>query len=47
VDGRPLLNAVSVYAPWERYLGAARPISADGNAHRILSDLSPLLWNER
>ena len=47
VAGQPVLVAVSVYAPWERYLGKEQPIWADGSAHRILSDLAPLLWNER
>ena len=41
VDGRPTFTAVSVNARWE----GARPgpIWADGSAHRILSDLSPLM----
>lgn len=47
VDGRPLFTAVSVYSPWERYLGREEPLWADGSAHRILSDLAPLLWNQR
>lgn len=47
VDGRFRFVAVSVYAPWERYFGKEKPIWADGSAHRILSDLAPLLWNQR
>lgn len=47
VDGTPRFTAVSVYAPWERYFGKDSPVWADGSAHRILSDLSPLLWNQR
>jgi hypothetical protein len=46
-DGKPLFIAVSVYAPWERYFGKESPVWADGSAHRILSDLSPLLWNQK
>lgn len=45
VDGDPVLTAVSVYAPWEKY--PSGQIWADGSAHRILSDLSPLLWSGR
>jgi endonuclease/exonuclease/phosphatase family metal-dependent hydrolase len=47
VDERHLFTAASVYAPWEQYFGAKSPIWADGSAHRILSDLAPLLWNPR
>lgn len=47
VGGRSLFTAVSVYAPWERYLGREKPLWADGSAHRILSDLTPLLWSQR
>lgn len=47
VGGAQVLTAVSVYSPWERYLGRESPLWADGSAHRILSDLSPLLWNQR
>lgn len=42
-----LFTAVSVYAPWERPLGRDEPCWADGSAHRILSDLAPLLWDQR
>jgi exonuclease III len=47
VEGVDAFIAVSVYAPWERYFGAEKPVWADGSAHRILSDLSPLLWYEK
>lgn len=47
VDESYKFTAVSVYAPWERYLGKESPIWADGSAHRILSDLSPLLWKQK
>lgn len=47
LDGTYKFTAVSVYAPWERYFGQESPIWADGSAHRILSDLSPLLWNQK
>jgi exonuclease III len=47
VDGAPRFTAVSVYAPWERYFGKESPMWADGSAHRVLSDLAPLLWNQR
>jgi hypothetical protein len=41
-DGSPI-TVVSVYAAWERSIDGQGPIWADGSAHRILSDLSPLL----
>jgi hypothetical protein len=41
---QPLFVAASVYAPWERPLAGDRPIWADASAHRLLSDLTPLLW---
>ena len=44
VRGKELFTAVSVYSPWERPLERTRPIWADGSAHRLLSDLSPLIW---
>lgn len=47
VDAEAHFTAVSVYAPFERYLKRDRPIWADGSAHRILSDLAPLLWDHR
>lgn len=47
VAGEAKFTAVSVYAPWERYLVHDSPKWADGSAHRILSDLAPLLWNQR
>lgn len=47
VDDVPRFTAVSVYAPWERPLGRDEPCWADGSAHRILSDLAPLLWDQR
>jgi endonuclease/exonuclease/phosphatase family metal-dependent hydrolase len=43
IDGREVLTAVSVYAPWERPLGSDTPIWADASAHRLLSDLTPLI----
>lgn len=43
VGGRDLFNAVSVYAPWERGPNAGSPIWADASAHRLLSDLTPLI----
>ncbi len=47
VDGVPRFVAVSVYCPWERPLGCDDPIWADASAHRILSDLVPVLHNAR
>ena len=44
VRGKELFTAVSVYSPWERPLDAMTPIWADGSAHRLLSDISPLTW---
>lgn len=35
VGGRPIFTAVSVYAPWERYLGREKPLWADGSAHLV------------
>jgi hypothetical protein len=46
-EGRTRFTAVSVYAKWERPLGRYRPIWADSSAHRLLSDLTPLLWDQR
>jgi hypothetical protein len=45
VDGTPRFVVVSVYAAWERPLGRDRPIWADASAHRILSDLAPLVYD--
>lgn len=42
VDGSVAFTAVSVYAAWETSVSSGREY-ADGTAHRILSDLSPLL----
>jgi exonuclease III len=47
VDGQVAFTAVSVYAPWERPVGRDEPAWADGSAHRLLSDLAPLLWDQR
>lgn len=41
-DGHVAFTAISVYAAWESNIGPGRGY-ADGTAHRILSDLSPLL----
>jgi len=43
-DGVPLFNVASVYALWERPLDSESPIWADASAHRLLSDLTPLIW---
>lgn len=43
VGGKELFTAISVYAQWERPLGALKPIWADGSAHRLLSDVSLLI----
>jgi hypothetical protein len=42
-DDLPPITVVSVYAAWERSVDGDGPIWADASAHRILSDLSPLL----
>lgn len=47
VGEREVVTAVSVYSPWERPLGRDEPCWADGSAHRILSDLAPLLWDQQ
>ena len=41
--GAELFTAVSVYSPWERPLDGMRPIWADGSAHGLLSNVSPLV----
>jgi hypothetical protein len=46
IDGGLGFTAVSVYAAWEASIGPGRGY-ADGTAHRILSDLSPLLGGRR
>jgi exonuclease III len=46
VQSSVAFTAVSVYAPWE-YAFQGKDIWADGSAHRILSDLSVLLWADR
>lgn len=46
VEGTPRFVVVSVYAPWERPLGRNEPIWADASAHRILSDLAPLVHDQ-
>ena len=43
VEGDDPITLVSVYAAWERDVDGYGPIWADASAHRILSDLSPLL----
>jgi exonuclease III len=45
VDGRDLFTAVSVYSPWERTPNGG--LYADAAAHRILSDLSALMFTRR
>lgn len=43
--GTPLIVA-SMYAPWEaERLGDGRAVCADGSAHRLISDLRPLVGN--
>jgi hypothetical protein len=42
-EGNDSITVVSVYAAWERDADGYGPIWADASAHRILSDLSPLL----
>lgn len=46
-NGEHLFTAASVYSPWERPVGRNEPCWADGSAHRILSDLAPILWDQR
>ena len=43
IGGEEVFTAVSVYSPWERPLAANAPIWADASAHRLLSDLTPLI----
>ncbi len=45
VDGQTLFTAVSVYAPWDRTPSGG--LYADAAAHRILSDLSALMFTRR
>lgn len=45
VDGRPLFTVASVYAPWERTPGGG--LYADASAHRVLSDLSVLMYTRK
>ncbi len=45
VDGRTSLPAVSVYAPWDRTTTGG--LYADAAAHRVLSDLSALMFTRR
>jgi hypothetical protein len=42
-EGGDPITLVSVYAAWERDVDGYGPVWADASAHRILSDLSPLL----
>jgi hypothetical protein len=46
IDGHVAFTAVSVYAAWETAANPRRGY-ADATAHRILSDLSPLLGGRR
>ena len=43
VQGRDVFTVASIYALWERPLGMDAPIWADASAHRLLSDLAPLV----
>jgi hypothetical protein len=43
VQGRAIFTVASVYALWEQPLGMRSPIWADASAHRLLSDLAPLV----
>ncbi len=45
MDGRTSLTAVSVYAPWDRTTTGG--LYADAAAHRVLSDLSALMFTRR
>lgn len=47
VDDEAVFTVASLYSPWERPLGRDGPCWADGSAHRLLSDLAPLLWDQR
>jgi len=47
VEDQVQFTAVSIYAKWERPLGRDEPCWADASAHRLLSDLTPLLWDQR
>jgi hypothetical protein len=47
IDTNEAFVVASVYAAWERPVGRDEPQWADGSAHRILSDLSPLFWDQR
>jgi hypothetical protein len=43
VEGRDIFTVASVYALWEQPLSMSSPIWADASAHRLLSDLAPLV----
>ena len=43
VRGREVFTVASVYALWEQPLSMSSPIWADASAHRLLSDLAPLV----
>ena len=46
LDGEPPLIVASMYAPWEaERLRGGRAECADGSAHRLISDLRPLVGN--
>ena len=45
-DGKPIL-VVSMYASWERPAAKSSWIVADASAHRLVSDLSLLVGNQR
>jgi hypothetical protein len=47
VDSEEVFTAVSVYSPWERPPADKAPIWADASAHRLLSDLTPLVSDQR
>ena len=47
-EGGETLTVASMYAPWEaERLEGGRPECADGSAHRIISDLRPLVGHAR
>lgn len=47
IDGTTVVTVVSVYAAWDRPLGRDQPCWGGASAHRILSDLTPLMWDQR
>ncbi|MFC2160632.1 hypothetical protein ACFLRX_03145 [Acidobacteriota bacterium] len=47
IPGEKDIIVVSIYSNWEEPLKKKQPKFADASAHRIISDLSALVWNKK